>query len=185
MKVFVIRHGLTELNKKQVLNGQIDEPLSKEGMIQAENAISTIPKSVKYIYTSPLLRARHTAEIINSKLNLPLYNHLKITEIHMGSVAGKSWSDFKNGEEMKQKHRSINFNYKPAGGESSKEVKKRILEFIKEIKDKHSSEEVLIVAHGGIIRTMNLLINGKIIEENIENASITEFDFSKIFIRNT
>src|SRR3989338_10207561 len=124
MKVFVIRHGLTELNKKQVLNGQIDEPLSKEGIIQAENAISTIPKSVKYIYTPPLLRAKHTAEIINSKLNLPLYTHIKITEIHMGSVAGKSWSNFKNGEKMKSKHRSIKFDYESVGGESSKNVKK-------------------------------------------------------------
>lgn len=175
MKVFVIRHGLTELNKKQILNGQIDEPLAKEGIIQAENAISKIPKSVKYIYSSPLLRAKTTAEIINSKLNLPLYIHSNITEIHMGTAAGKSWSDFKNGEKMKTKHRSIKFNYKPLGGESSKEVKKRILEFFKEIKNKYKSEEVLIVAHGGIIRTMNLLLNGEIIENNIENASIIEF----------
>lgn len=175
MKVYVIRHGLTELNKKWILNGQIDEPLAEEGFLQAKKAIAKIPKTIKYIYTSPLLRTRQTAKIINSKLNLPLSTHPKITEIHMGSVAGKSWSDFKNGEEMKQKHRSIKFNYKPMGGESSKEVKKRILEFIKEIKDKHKSKEVLIVAHGGIIRTMNLLINGEVIEENIENASIIEF----------
>lgn len=179
MKVYVIRHGLTELNKKWILNGQIDEPLSPEGITQAQSAISQIPETIKYIYTSPLLRAKTTAEIINLKLNLPLYHHPKITEIHMGTVAGKSWSELENGEEMKKKHRSIKFNYKPVGGESSKEVKKRILEFIKEIKKKHKSEEVLIVAHGGIIRTMNLLINGKIIEENIENASISEFDFSK------
>ena len=139
---------------------------------------SLIP--IDFIFSSDLLRAKHTAEIINSKLNLPLYTHIKITEIHMGSVAGKSWSNFKNGEKMKSKHRSIKFDYESVGGESSKNVKKRILEFIKEIKEKHKSEEVLIIAHGGIIRTMNLLINGKIIEENIENASIITFDLSRI-----
>lgn len=54
MKVYVIRHGLTELNKKQVLNGQIDEPLAKEGIKQAKEAINLIPETIQYIYSSPM-----------------------------------------------------------------------------------------------------------------------------------
>lgn len=180
MKIYVIRHGLTELNKAKKVNGEIDEPLIKEGEEQAKAIIALIPKSVKYMFTSPLLRAKQTAEIINSKLNLPIHIQDELTEVHMGSLAGKSWEEMDNGLELKKKHRSVQFDYRRYGGESVKDVKKRILKFFKKINDIYRENEVLIVTHGGMIRLIHQLEFGESIYKTEKHTSLLAFDLSKI-----
>lgn len=180
MKIYVIRHGLTELNKKKKVNGQIDEPLAPEGIEQAKAVISLMPESVKHIYSSSLQRARQTAEIINSKLNRPLSLQNELTEIHMGSLAGKAWTNMKAGLELKKKHRAIEFNYRSQGGESAKEVKKRVLAFLKQINNKYDDYEVLIVTHGGIIRLLHLLEHKTQLLDEIEHITLHTFDLDKI-----
>lgn len=180
MKVYVIRHGLTELNKRKIVNGQIDEPLAGEGIKQAEKAVSLIPKSIKHIYVSPLKRARQTAKIINSKLQNPIIAHTGLTEIHMGSLAGKSWTDMESGSELKRKHRAIQFDYRRQGGESATEVKKRIIAFLKEINGKHKDYEALFVTHGGIIRLLYLLERGTRLLDEIDHITPIIFDLDKI-----
>jgi len=183
MEVYVVRHGLTELNKQKKVNGQIDEPLAPEGIKQAKAAISLIPESTKHIYSSTLLRARQTAEIINAKLNRPISYHNELGEIHMGSLAGKAWVEMKGGIKLKIKHRSIQFDYRSYGGESAAEVKKRLTAFLKEIKGKHSDHEALLVTHGGIIRLMYLLEYDQPLVDEIEHILPHTFDLSKILKR--
>ncbi|MFA5770309.1 MAG: histidine phosphatase family protein [Patescibacteria group bacterium] len=180
MKIYVIRHGLTELNKAKKVNGEIDEPLAKEGIEQAKAIIPLIPKSVKYIYTSPLLRARQTAEIISSKLNLPIYIQGQLTEIHMGSLAGKSWEEMEGGLVLKKKHRTVKFNYHSYGGESVEDVKKRLIPFFKNINTKHANNQVLIITHGGVIRLIHLLEYGESVYETEKHVSLLTFDRDKI-----
>lgn len=180
MKIYVIRHGKTELNKKRVVNGQIDEPLSPEGIEHTKSVIQQIPPSVKHIYTSSMLRTRQTAEIINSRLQCLISSHNELREIHMGALAGKSWKDMESGLKLKKKHRTIKFNYRPHGGESAEDVKKRISAFLKKINNKHNDYEALIVTHGGIIRLLHLLELKKPLTDDIENLSLVTFDLNKI-----
>lgn len=176
MKIYVLRHGLTELNKQKKVNGQIDEPLAPEGIEQAKTAISLIPKSIKHIYTSPLIRAVQTAEIINSKLSLPISRIDGLAEIHMGTLAGYSWEEMEDGLELKKKHRTVRFDYQPYGGESVKKVKERVIEFLRKLKQKHKDNEILIVTHGGIIRLLYLLEKNKVVDETEKHVSILTFD---------
>lgn len=180
MKVYVIRHGLTPLNKKRILNAQLDESLAPEGVKQAEAAAKLMPDSVKHIYTSSLTRTRQTADILNSKLNLPLSAYDELREIHMGSLAGLSWDDLESGQEMKKKHRSIKFNYQKYGGESAQDFKERVLSFLNQIHSKHQDGEALIVTHGGVLRLLHLLEHNKELLDEIENASIHTVDLNKI-----
>lgn len=180
MKIYVIRHGLTELNKKKVLNGQIDEPLASEGLEQAKNAATLVPKTIKYIYTSPMLRAKKTAEVINEELSLSTSSHDGLKEINMGSLAGKSWGDLEMGAELKEKRRSVQFDYRSSGGESAEEVKARLIGFLKEINERHQDDEVLLVTHGGIIRILHLLERDKPLQDEMENAILLTFDLDKI-----
>lgn len=180
MKVYVIRHGLTELNKRKKVNGEIDEPLAPEGVKQAKAAIPLLPKSIKHIYTSPLLRARQTGEIINSKLNRPISFPDELTEIHMGSLAGKSWEEMDGGLDLKKQHRTVQFDYRPYGGESVKEVKKRVTEFLKKVWKKHRDNEALIITHGGIIRLLYLLEQNKVVDETERHVSLLTFDLDRI-----
>lgn len=180
MKIYVTRHGLTELNKQKKVNGEVDEPLASEGIKQAKAAISLMPASIKHIYTSPMQRARHTAEILNSKLKCSVTIIDELTEIRMGSLAGKAWTEMENGLKLKKKHRSIRFDYRPYGGESVREVKKRVLAFLKKIKGKHGDYEVLVITHGGIIRLLHLLEHNKPLVDDIKHISLHTFDLDKI-----
>lgn len=180
MKVYVIRHGLTELNKQKKVNAEIDEPLALEGVQQAEEATLLLPKTIQYIYSSPMLRAKQTAEIINSKLKIPILPEDALSEIHMGSLAGKSWEEMESGSELKIKHRTVQFDYKTYGGEEVKEVKKRVVELLKKINQRHKDKEVLIVTHGGIIRLLYLLERNQVVDETEKHVSLLTFDLDKI-----
>ena len=185
MKIYVIRHGLTELNKQKKVNGQMDEPLAPEGIKQAQATASLIPKTVKYIYTSPLIRAKQTAEILNSKLKLSIFIEDDLSEIHMGSLAGKAWEEMENGLSLKKQHRTAKFNYLKYGGESTQQVKNRLIKFFKSIKGKYKDNEVLIITHGGIIRFLHIL-NHKPLSTNIDVEHISPYslDLDKILQRN-
>lgn len=183
MKFYLVRHGLTSLNKAKKVNGEVDEPFVTEGIEQAKDVIPDIPKSVRHIYSSPLLRARQTAEIIGSALNIPVAEAPEIMEVRMGSLSGKSWEEMENGLELKRKHRTVQFDYRPYGGESLEEVKGRLFVFLKKINDKHADNEVLIVTHGGMIRLINLLENGEAVYETEKHVTLREFDLDKILKR--
>ena len=175
-----MRHGITELNKKKIVNGQIDEPLATEGTKQVRDMISLIPESLKHIYTSPLLRARQTADIINSGLNCSISICSELREINMGSLAGMSWEDMESGVELKKKHRGVKFDYRQQGGESVEDVKNRINVFLKKIKEKHDNHEVLVITHGGIIRVLHFLEEGKAVYKTEKHTSLLMFDLDRI-----
>lgn len=64
--IYLIRHGETGWNREQRLQGIMDVPLSRLGIIQAQNLAGRIKLvGVRYIFTSPLRRARHTALILH------------------------------------------------------------------------------------------------------------------------
>lgn len=176
MKIYAIRHGLTELNKKGIFNGCIDEELSCEGVEQAKMAVTLIPKNIKYIYSSSLKRAKQTAEIINSELKASISFHDELREVSMGTFDGQNFT-----EERKIKHKSLQYDWKPYGGESVEDVKKRILKIFNEIRLGPTKEdsEVLIVTHGGIIRLLHFLETGTLLD-NIGNVSLLTFDLDKI-----
>ncbi len=180
MKIYVIRHGITELNKKKLVNSQTDEPLVPEGIEQTKAAITLIPKSVTHLYTSSLLRARQTTAIFNSKLGCPFSSHDELREINLGSLAGKSWDEMESGLELKKKHRALQFDYHPQGGESAEAVKKRVIAFLKKINGQHGDYEVLIITHGGIIRLLHLLEYGQQLLNEIKHLSPLTFDLDRI-----
>lgn len=176
-----MRHGLTPLNKQKKVNGEIDEPLALEGFEEVRGITSLIPKTIKYIYCSPLLRATQTAEIINLKLHIPIFIEDKISEIRMGtSLSGKSWEEMENGLELKNKHRTVRFDYHKYGGESVSDVKKRLILFLKKINNKYQDDEVLLITHGGIIRVIRLLESGESIYETEKHLSPIKIDLNRI-----
>jgi len=105
MEIFVIRHGQTELNKKGIINGYLDDTLALEGIEQAKIAASTLPKTIKYIYSSSLERAKQTAKILNETLNVPLTFHDELKEVNFGILNGTPFLD-----EYKERHRMLDYD---------------------------------------------------------------------------
>lgn len=180
MRIYVLRHGITELNKKSKVNGQIDEPLAAEGIKEAKSVIVLIPEGISYIYTSSLLRAKQTAEILNSERHLPVSIQDELAEIHMGSLAGFSWEEMEDGLDLKKKHRAAQFDYRSYGGESVEDVTRRLIPFLKKINDRHGDSEALIITHGGIIRLLNVFEKGKVVYETEKHLTLLTFDLDKI-----
>jgi len=172
MKIIVVRHGQTKLNSKHLINGWIDDVLTKDGLRQAKEASKKIPKGIDIIYSSDLKRALDTAKILNKKLDLKIVPSVNLREINFGSLEGKFFSN-----DLIIPHRSMKYNWHPYGGESFGDVKKRLLKFLKKIRK--DNKKVLIVTHGGIIRLLYHLQNKKSLHF-IENVSFHKFDLDKI-----
>lgn len=180
MKVYLIRHGTTQMNKEHKVNGQIDEPLVPEGIDEVKLMTSSIPKNIKHIYSSSMLRAKQTAEIISEALNVPFSLHDELREINMGHLAGKSWAEMEDGMKLKQKHRTVTFDYRSYGGESLKNVQRRLTKFLKKINGQYQDFESLFITHGGIIRVLQMLENNKAIYDTQKQVSLSTFDLDKI-----
>lgn len=174
MKIYVARHGLTELNKKNLINGGLEDNLVPEGEEQARATALILPKTIKRMYSSSLRRARQTAEILNEKLKKPLTFHDELKEVNFGDLQGKPYL-----KEYKERHFALDYDWSKFGGESVKDVKKRVLKMLKIIQTENKDGEALIVAHGGTIRLLHFLEFNETLGE-IKNASIRSFDLGKI-----
>ena len=85
MKLYLIRHGETDWNKEGKLQGRTDIPLNEDGRADAEltrDAMKNIEFQVAF--TSPLIRARETAEIILKDRDIPIVNEERIIEVGFG-----------------------------------------------------------------------------------------------------
>lgn len=89
MKIYLIRHGETDWNLEQRLQDATDIPLNENGLELARETakgLQDVPFDV--VYTSPLTRARQTAEIIRGHRNIPLIEEPRLKEICFGVYEG-------------------------------------------------------------------------------------------------
>lgn len=90
MRVYLIRHGETEWNRESRIQGREDVPLSREGLVQAEGCAGAFRGvGLSAVLTSPLSRARRTAELIAQAAGAAIYVEPDLTERDFGSVSGK------------------------------------------------------------------------------------------------
>ena len=94
MLIYIVRHGLTEWNKLKKLQGIADVPLAEEGILLAEKTGEAL-RGVKFdiCFTSPLSRARQTAECVLGKRDVPIIPDKRIQEIDFGVLEGDQVRD--------------------------------------------------------------------------------------------
>ena len=154
-KVFLIRHCRPQFAENVgICLGRKDIPLSKEGIAEAEQLkryFSNI--SLRGIYSSPLIRARHTAEIIaDNKMNVIIRNDF--SELNMGKWDGMSFAEIKEKYPLEYIERGKDFqNYTVEDGESMADCQTRA---VKELYNtvQETSGDILIVAHAGVNRAI-------------------------------
>ncbi len=151
VKFLFVRHGKTAYNEQHLLQGQTDIPLSETGRKEAEaTRASLLSYQIDEIYTSPLLRARETAEIIAKGRDIPVYVEPAIIEMNYGDLEGKC--TYKSGlGKLRRKY----FTRFP-NGENYFDVASRIYPFLKSVEEKHKDENktILLVGHMGIFRVI-------------------------------
>ena len=176
MKLYVIRHGLTKCNIEKRYNGKLDEDINETGILQAKKAQEIIKNiDIDLIICSPLLRTRHTWNIININ-DVPLIIDNRIGERDCGIYTGKELGEF---------YYTDYWNYyskiKVEGLESIQDLFKRVRNFLDEIKEKYKDKNILLVTHGGVARAVYFYFNklpkdGMLQEFGSSNCGITEYE---------
>lgn len=93
MLIYIVRHGLTEWNKLKKLQGIADVPLAEEGILLAEKREKLSGVKFDICFTSPLSRARQTAERVLGKRDVPIIPDKRIQEINFGVLEGDQVRD--------------------------------------------------------------------------------------------
>ncbi len=161
--LYLVRHGETEWNLKNIIQGQSDSPLTEKGKAQAlETAMKFEDIHFDAIFSSDTPRAFHTAEVIKQERDLIIETSELLRERSFGSYEGEEAAVF---EEAFKKELEISRNlkegeywpYKLAEDiESNEELAKRFLFKLNDIAVTHLNQIVLVVSHGGDIRTLLL-----------------------------
>ena len=155
-EIILIRHGETEWNSQQRMQGHSNSDLSSVGQAQIQ-ALGQWMKNVPFdhIYSSNSLRAKQTAEAITQFSGHELKIDLRLREKNLGVFEGLT------SEEARERHPEVFRLFKTAGskyvideGESTQQLQDRALEIVDEIRIKHPEERVLLVTHGGFIRVV-------------------------------
>ncbi len=155
---YLLRHGATENNlaKPPRLQGRgLDSPLSNAGREQAEaaaRALSRVPLAA--VFSSPLLRARETAELIADPHALSVQVVEDLIEVDVGEWEGRSWVEIaRNDTERHQQFVSQPELHGYRGGENLTQVRERVVPAIRQILADHGAQHVAIVAHNVVNRT--------------------------------
>ena len=153
MEIFVVRHGQTEWNALEKMQGQTDIELNEIGREQAQITGEQIKnENIDLIITSPLKRAKETAEIINKNFNAPIIEDKRLMERGYGELEGKTRTERKMLKEISDEideFWNYNKNLDTYNVEKIQQFCNRVYEILDEIKEKYQNKKILIVTHGG------------------------------------
>lgn len=167
----MLRHGETDWNALGKLQGRTDIPLNEKGIMQA-NECSEFLKAFQWnvIITSPMKRAKQTAEIINNKLKVPLIEMEEFLERDYGDAEGMAFEE-----------RMFAFpDKKYSNQEDRLSLNNRIMKGIQQINKRYGESKILLVTHGAVINAIIAnLSNGEVGsgKTNLLNASISNIQF--------
>ncbi|MCX8027171.1 MAG: histidine phosphatase family protein [Thermodesulfovibrionales bacterium] len=178
--LFLIRHGETGHDDKKRYKGSIDVPLSPDGERQMLNTahrlkdiISEMRQTQKdsylkdihpedfeqddsvFLYSSSLSRAVRSAEIIGERLGVSNCVVSDFRERNFGDWEGMTFQEIKMLYPMEfENWRKDPLKFSPPNGESTADIKRRVIPALKRLLKKHTAGNIVIVAHGGVNRVV-------------------------------
>lgn len=185
MRLILVRHGETDENAKEIVQGHTDTLLNEKGKEQARKvSLRLKDEKIDMIFSSDLRRARETAEEISKFHKAPVKISKELRERNYGSVELKFVREY---SDILEKSGKARYAFKPEGGESFPDVVERAKRFLEKIQ-KYEGKTVVIVSHGGFIRMLLSLLTGKSMEEagsiKIYNTAVSIIEADKEHIIN-
>lgn len=179
-EITIVRHGQTQANVDGILQGQIQTPLDKTGILQAEAAAERFKNDhFDVVFCSDLARAYETAKTIMAHHpDTELIPCEELREWNLGDLQGRSL------KELWEVHPDIMEAFlKPGddmavpGGETLNEFHLRVSSFMDRIAEEYAGKRVLFVSHGGAIQRMFTHVTGVLNAKNVQpfcpNASVS------------
>lgn len=153
-RLILVRHGVTEWNRERRFQGQIDTPLSGEGLEQAALVARRLSREpIAAVYSSDLLRAWQTAEPIARGLGLPLQAEPGLRERAYGDFEGRTFDEIKQDfadAYRRWRAREPDFEL-PGSGESLRDFHGRVERTVQSIAFRHPGQAIVLVTHGGVL----------------------------------
>ena len=147
MKLYVARHCSTECSEKKIYCGESDVPLSARGQEEAKRLQEeTEGYGIDLLFSSPLLRARQTAEAVAQARNIPVLFDSRLKERNFGAFEGTDV------EAPAGKVFRYSFALKYPRGESNLQVAARVYAFLDELKENYAGKRIFLVSHGSVCR---------------------------------
>lgn len=184
--LYLVRHGRTLGNVQRVLVGSTDIPLDALGIQQAHLVGRRLASAVRadLLISSPLQRARVTAEIIGGKMGLSPKIRPNLSEWNFGDAEGFSF------ESLAQQHPELasrfadyeDYDVGWPGGETRKAFHSRVYREFMDILMAYESHTLIVVAHGGVFGSLLAQVQGRSPNDpavfDIRNCSITHLEVS-------
>jgi broad specificity phosphatase PhoE len=160
--LLLVRHGETDWNAQGRLQGHTDRPLNDYGRQQAKALAHRLAgEGADAIYTSDLLRAKETAEIVGERLGLTVVVDPDLREKDWGT-----WEGLTGDERV-----AVEFE-----GETTEAHRDRVMGAVRRIVARHPEQQVVVVTHGGSLRRIQAAVNG-VADPVIENCAVWSCSF--------
>ena len=181
-RIIAIRHGETAWNVDTRLQGHLDVGLNAHGQWQARRAAQALAdEDIAAIYTSDLSRARATAQAIADQTRNPVarqvHPHTGLRERGFGIFEGQTYAQINlDWPEESRRWRQRDPHFAPQGGETLTELRERITTTVNALASQHVGEQIVLVAHGGVMDALYRLATHVAIEAprswDLGNAAI-------------
>ena len=157
-RIIAVRHGETDWNAGARIQGQRDIELNAKGQWQASRAAQALADAdqpVGAIYSSDLARAHETARCIARALGLAVRTDARLRERGFGDYEGKTFGELEQRfPEQTARWRARDPRWAPPSGETLVTLHERILTGTNELARRHLGEQIVLVAHGGVLDMM-------------------------------
>jgi probable phosphoglycerate mutase len=181
-QIIFLRHGQATNNTERILSGRTPGvPLTDVGIKQAEQTAELLENmNISAIYSSPIQRAKHTAEIVGKHNSIDVTIDDRLIELDMGKFTGVSYDEiFTSHGNIFMKFYNDELEIAHNGVETFADVKKRVLGIVNHVIEKHPDENVVLVTHMDPIKAMLSTIIDlsptNLFELIIANASLNIF----------
>lgn len=153
-RITAVRHGETAWNVETRIQGQLDIPLNETGRWQAQRLARALAarESNAAIYSSDLLRAWDTAISIADATKLTLKTDEGLRERGFGTFQGKTYAEIEaTWPQETIRWRKREPDWSPPEGESLLQFRQRVLDTAQALAARHMGEQIVMVAHGGVM----------------------------------
>jgi len=182
MVLYVTRHGETEYNVLGRYCGATDAPLNDTGVSQAYGLAGRL-KGMHFdaVVSSPMLRARQTADIVSAALSMPYAVYGQFTERHMGVYEGLTKEEAKKlYPNLWDRQCTAEADDAPDGGETIRQACGRIDEGLNQIRCDYKSKTVLLICHGFVSRAVHRYCRNLTFEEmagfTLKNCEVVKYE---------
>jgi probable phosphoglycerate mutase len=165
--ILLARHGETQWNLERRFQGWADPPLNETGREQARVLAEQLRDTpFDAVYSSDLLRAHETAEIVAAPHGAPVIADPGLREIDVGPLSGLTWAEVHE-----------RFGDAHPHGETREQHHARVRAAIERIAQRHPGQRILVVTHGGTMRALHSIARDGADVEPVENCAVIELHF--------